>query len=397
MTMKVVMLGKWPTGTLSGGVAVHTVNLVKELSELKGLKLHMVSFSEDSEILNEGKTKINLIKTKKIYYILPFIALFKLWSEIKDIKPDIIHLQGSNISPYLIYTLFLARNKKIVITLHSNLIQELLAHEKLKVNSLRHKIIKFVVQYTFKRADRIISVGSSLKESIIKESNYDISNKVVLLPNGVDTNLFDFKIDKKKVRDKLNISKKDFIIFHAKSFVPNNGQRYLIKAFNTSLKSFPNSKLILAGEGPLKQESVELCKKLGISNNVMFLGDVPHNKIPFLMAASDLVVIPSISINKLEESSCILALEAMAMKKPVIATNIGGLKDSIINGKTGILVNDKNPDEISININKLINNSLMNYKLSKNAFNYIKNERKWTKIAEDTLNIYEFLSISDQH
>ena len=86
---------------------------------------------------------------------------------------------------------------------------------------------------------------------------------------------------------------------------------------------------------------MDLCKKLNISKNVIFLGDVPNDKISIFMNFSDLVVIQSVSIGETEESACILALEAMSMKKPVVATNWGGLKDSIVNGKNGLLINER--------------------------------------------------------
>ncbi|BDZ71673.1 glycosyltransferase family 4 protein [Methanobacterium petrolearium] len=240
------------------------------------------------------------------------------------------------------------------------------------------------------KADAIICVGSKLRKMIIKDYDAQKDN-IFFVSNGVDTKKFDFRIDKKTARTKLKILKEDLVIFHAKSFVPNNGQIYLIEAFNKLLDKFPNSNLILAGEGSLKNDLVQLCKKLQIFDKISFLGNVENEDMPLLMAASDVVVIPSVSINELEETSCILALEAMAMQKPVIATKVGGLKDSIIPNFNGILISDRNPDEIYDSLIKLINNPKLAKDLGKNGCYYVQREREWSKIALDTLFIYNKL------
>lgn len=388
--MKVVMLCKWTTDILSGGVAVHVTNLVKKLSKINDLDLTVISFGETSEVLYEGKTKIVLIKARKIYYLFPFLALIKLSREVSKVKPDLLHLQGGNFSPYLLHVLFFSKLKS-VITFHSYPTKELVAHGRLKPNSLKYKLLRWLESYTLKKVDLFISVGLRLKELIIEEYGNNIENKFFFIPNGINMDEFDSKIDKNLSRSKLNISNEEYIIFHAKSFVQNNGQEYLIKAFPEILKKIPNSKLLLAGEGPKKSELIKFSEKLGISNRVKFLGNINHEKIPSYLAACDIVVIPSVSIGELEETSCILLLEAMAMKKPVIASDIGGLKESIVNGKNGILIPDKDSNEIVNNVLLLFNNSSLYQKLSENAFNYVKNERKWSKIASYTMDVYKIL------
>lgn len=386
--MKVAVLGKWPKETLSGGVAVHTVSLVKELSQLKGLKIHMVSFGEDSKILNENNLEINLIKNRRIYYILPFLALIRLWIEIKKINPDILHLQGSNISPYLFYTLLMAGNKKKVVTYHSYPSRELVAHGHLKVKTFKYKFLRFIEKYTAKKMDYNITVDTRLKKWLVEEFGKQMGSKIDVILNGVNINLFDFKIDKFKNKSKHGLPKENPVIFHAKAFVPKNGQEYLIRAMPSILKEIPDVKLVLAGEGPLKGEMIELIHQLDIMDNIRFDGDIPNKNIPEYMAATDLMVIPSIHINNLEEASSILLVEAMAMKKPVIASEIGGLKESITAGVNGLLVPDKDPEAIAKCACDVLNNPVLATKMGDNAFNYVKKERTWSKIALETYNVY---------
>ncbi|MDP1552318.1 MAG: glycosyltransferase family 4 protein, partial [Methanobacteriaceae archaeon] len=330
-----------------------------------------------------------IIKAHKIYYYIPFLAIIKLDLELRKVKPGIIHVQGSNVSPYLFYALLLKRYKKIV-TYHSYPSRELVAHGRLKENSVKYTFLRLFEKFTFSKSDRIITVTKSLKNWLSED--FDSEDKIFTIPNGVNTIKFDYKIDNNYIMNKLNLSNDEYIIFHAKAFVPNNGQEYIIKAMPEILRHYKNVKLILAGDGPTKSKLVELSKKLKIFNNVLFLGEVPHEEIPQLMSASNVVVVPSVQMNGFEEGSSIFSLEAMAMKKPVIASNVGGFKDSIVNGKNGLLIPDKNSDAIAHNILKLIKDPIFADKLAENALNYVKNERNWSKIAKDTLKIYESIS-----
>lgn len=330
-----------------------------------------------------------MIKAYKIYYLLPFLAIIKLAFEVRKIKPDIIHVQGSNVSPYLFYTL-LVRGYKKIITYHSYPSRERLAHGSLKINSLKYKLFRLLERFTFNKFDIIITVTQRLKNWL--NDDFDSSgNKIFTIPNGVDTSSFNYDIDNKNLRNKLNLLKEEYLIFHAKSFVPNNGQEYLIKAMPKIVSANPNVKLILAGDGPMKSKLIELSKNLKIANNILFLGNIPHKEIPSIISASNVIIIPSVQINGFEEGSSIFSLEAMAMKKPIIASNIGGFRDSIIDGENGLLVPDKDSNAIAKNVLTLLQNPTLAEKLGENALVYVNKERTWSKIAQDTLDKYKLL------
>ncbi|MEN6554073.1 MAG: glycosyltransferase family 4 protein [Methanobacterium sp.] len=388
--MKVVMLCKWSTDVLSGGVAVHVTNLVKELSKIEDLNLSVISFGESSEVLYEGNTKIILIKAHKIYYLIPFLAIIKLALEVRKIKPDIIHVQGSNISPYLFYMLIVRGYKKIV-TYHSYPSRELVGQGRLKVNSLKYRFLRFIESYTAKKTDYNITVDTRLKKWIIEKFGSQLKLKITVILNGADIDRFDYKIDHMIKKSEINLEKKTLVIFHAKAFVPKNGQEYLIRAMPEISRQIPNAILVLAGDGPLKQKMIELSDNLGVLEKIRFEGDIPNENIPNYMAAADLVVVPSVHINDLEEASSILLVEAMAMKKPVIATGIGGLKESIVEGMNGILIPDKDPAAIARAVCDVLNDPILADKLGENAFKYVKKERTWQKIALETFQVYKKL------
>jgi glycosyltransferase involved in cell wall biosynthesis len=388
--MKVVMLGRYPTGKINNGVAVHTVNLINNLGKACGKEheIHMISFGDMTRTIYDGAAEIKILRIHKIYYLLPILPLMKLMHEIRKVKPDVIHVQGVNLSPYLISMLLSGKNCKKVITLHSNPTKELIAHNELKYNTPKYYFLRWLESRGLNDSDLIICVTSILKEWALEEQKNGKSKKALVMPNGVDLNTF-WPVKKSDARKKLGIPENDFIIFHAKAFVARNGQKYLIQAMPRILEHIPGAKLYLAGEGPLKPEMQTLIEDLHIKDNVVLLGDLPNVKVPGYLAASDVICIPSIFTEGLEEGSSIFLIEAMAMEKPCIASDMGGLAESIKNGVNGLLIPDKDEAAISSAVIRLYDDPALADRISKNARLYVEHERNWGALTDQLLRLYK--------
>jgi glycosyltransferase involved in cell wall biosynthesis len=386
--MNVVMLGKYPIGEIDNGVSVHTKNIIKYLGKKNSsdINLTVISFGERSSEIYDGSANICIFNACRIYYIFPFLAILKLYIEVLKRRPDIVHLQGSNMSPYLFCLLFPLKNCSKVVTSHNIHSRELVAHGKFSKNSLIYHMIRYIEKTVLSRVDLVITVTDELNEWIKKE--YSINpKKVITLSNGINEQLLSFSFDNNESEYK----KDYFCIFHAKAFVSNNGQEYLIRSLSSILEVIPNVRLVLAGDGPQKKRLLDLTKNLSLCENVIFLGNIPHSKAILYIAKADIIVIPSISIDGFEEGASIFLLEAMALGKPIIASNIGGLKENIENNVNGILVPDRDTDAISKYVIKLYNNKNLSHKLGINAKEYILQNRLWCQIAEKLYLEYESL------
>jgi glycosyltransferase involved in cell wall biosynthesis len=158
-------------------------------------------------------------------------------------------------------------------------------------------------------------------------------DRVEVIHNGANLDVFNPDIAPAE------FDKNSPIIFTARRLVKKNGLEFLLEAMAIILKE-KNCSLLIAGGGPEKGRLASLAKRLGISENVAFLGMLPHGQIPSYLALSDIVVVPS-----LIEASSLFVLEAMAMGKPVIATRTGGIPE-IMNGG-GMLVSPASSKEIA--------------------------------------------------
>jgi glycosyltransferase involved in cell wall biosynthesis len=130
---------------------------------------------------------------------------------------------------------------------------------------------------------------------------------------------------------------------------PQKGLSYLLLAMKIILAKFPETRLEIVGDGSLLGELQDLNKKLGISNSVFFFGKFAE-VIPFYNRM-DIFVLPS-----LYEGFGIVLLEAMASGVPVVATNVDGIKEVIIDGESGILIPPKSPEAIAGAVIKIIEN-----------------------------------------
>jgi glycosyltransferase involved in cell wall biosynthesis len=129
------------------------------------------------------------------------------------------------------------------------------------------------------------------------------------------------------------------------TLVPHKGHRYLLEAF----KKIENAYLLLIGNGPIKTDLDRVVFELGISNRVIFTGS-QIDVTPY-MQVMDIVVLPSSEV----EGLGISLIEAMALAKPVVATNIGGIPEVVDDGYTGLLVKPKDSDALTKAINTLLN------------------------------------------
>jgi glycosyltransferase involved in cell wall biosynthesis len=165
------------------------------------------------------------------------------------------------------------------------------------------------------------------------------------------------------------------LIFTARRLVRKNGLEFLLEAVALVLKEKKCS-LLIAGDGPEKERLISLTESLGISENVTFLGMLPHERVPSYLALCDFAVVPS-----LIEASSLFVLEAMAMGKPVIATRTGGIPEIMKNG-SGILVEPSDAEALADKILMLLDHSERE-KFAKNGRKEAANFT-WEKAAKKT-------------
>ncbi len=182
-----------------------------------------------------------------------------------------------------------------------------------------------VVAFSINKSDGVTAVSEYLKK--VTHERFDISNEIVAIPNFIDFERF---TKKNKDHFKKAIAPDgERILAHVSNFRKVKRVDDVIKVFEKVYKKIP-CKLLMIGDGPERQKAEELCRKIGLCEEVRFLGK--QDAVEELLAVADLFILPSSS-----ESFGLAALEAMACQVPVISSNIGGIPEVNIHGKTGYL------------------------------------------------------------
>jgi glycosyltransferase involved in cell wall biosynthesis len=193
----------------------------------------------------------------------------------------------------------------------------------------------------------------AIKEDMIK-NNKITQEKIFVIPAGVDLCLFDPLKKSNNVRKQFGIAPSATLIGIIALLRPEKGHKYFLKAAYLLSKKYPNIYFLIVGEEVIKGISLEELKKevikLGLKDRVFFSGY--REDIAQILSTLDLLVVSSYAV----ETTSQVILQALAMKKPVVATNIGGIPQSLCYGKAGMLVPPKNSQAIAKAIEYLIQN-----------------------------------------
>ncbi len=191
------------------------------------------------------------------------------------------------------------------------------------------------------------------------KGHFDISDKVKLSRLGVFCNLIDKK-EKKKVREGFRMGLISW-------FMPKKGIIYLLQAIKQLRdEGFENFKLILAGDGPLKDEIKEFIKIHNLEE-VNYVGQLDNKQKIEFFKDLDVFVLPSISLENDQDGIPVVLMEAIAYELPIISTNISGIPEICINEYNGFLIEEKNSRQIVDKIRLLRDDDLRRDKFSKRS------------------------------
>jgi glycosyltransferase involved in cell wall biosynthesis len=209
------------------------------------------------------------------------------------------------------------RGQAFVSTLHTSHFLRLAARPWVRPGL---RALVAMPDHNFASSIEIANVGMGLGRGL----------EVEALANGVDTAFF------RPVPPSLDRDGEGIRLVAPRRLFAKNGVEYLVRAMPLILAEAP-ADLILIGDGPERGRLEALCRELGVSDHVSFLGARPHHEMPGLLCSADLAVFPS-----LMEATSVGALEAMACELPVAASNVGGLPE-IVDGEVGRLFPPADP------------------------------------------------------
>ncbi|OES44924.1 glycosyltransferase family 4 protein [Domibacillus iocasae] len=372
----------------TGGLSVHMATLKAGL-EARGHEVDILSFTDIPEFQQKAIVRGPGFLMNKVAKGSGFVyglqqrkkMLQKLMEAQKSKNYDIVNAQE-------VYAAFAALDAglPVVSTVHGYLTYEALSAGNILKGSKEEAFLLQQEIEAYRKTRAIITVDTRIKNYVKKEAGIEGT----AIRNFI--NVDDFKPDaenKAAYREKHGVPADAPVFFVPRRLTKKNGVIYPILSLPAVLEKYPNAKLIYAGTGEAMDEMKRLIAERGIEANVELLGAIPHNVIKEYYALADVVLVPSVYSEGVEEATSISALEAMGSGSPLIACAVGGLKEIVDHGVDGLLVEEKSVEELSDAMLELLDHPDKGAAFAAAARKKIEDQYSHTAAAEKYEAIYK--------
>lgn len=302
---------------------------------------------------------------------VPFLILSEylfIKKVLRSERPDFVHSHWA-IPQGLCAALAKPRGLPHYLTIHSSDLHTL------KRFRFGHILMNFIL----KRVNVTVLVSDYLR-SLLREMAMDHSGTMTILPMGVDEVFYGQTNNNGRPKNQL---------LYIGKLIEIKGVHVLIDAMSSAIVQIPQLKLKIIGDGPQRKWLEKKAERMGLLNkNITFKGQVPHHLLPDQLRHADAVVVPSIVTKHNEtEGMPVVILESLAAGCPVLASDVGGLKEIIKYNENGLLFPHSNPDHLASEINYLYKPGVLP-ELRKGAKASSK-KFSWHKIAAQYMEIFE--------
>lgn len=286
---------------------------------------------------------------------------------------------AAHFAPYALPVLDLLR-QPLVVHFHGPWAGESRVERQSPVAIMAKRLIE---RRVYRRADRFIVLSQAFGE--ILASSYRVpAARIDVVPGGVAVDLFAGAPTRAEARAALGLSSERLLIGVVRRLVRRVGLESLLDAMTLLRVAVPDAQLLVAGSGPLREELRARAATLGLTDHVRFLGFVPDEQLPLLYRASDVTVVPSISL----EGFGLTTIESLAAGTPVLVTPVGGLPETVSPLDPGLVLTDSSPGALASGIA----DALLGRRRLPSAdacIAYARKEFDWPVIARRTLEVYE--------
>ena len=370
-----------------GGVGYVAYHLAKCMS-MRNHEVHVFTTGDSNDII-KLRDNFFLHTYKSSFTIgqapISISLLLKPLADACDL--DIIHCHIGNL-PAPLTGYLLAKKKKIplIVTHHGCWIDDYGSIPR-RICVMFYK--KILCPILFDSSNKIIALSNQHlqgnKELLKNES------KVVIIPNGIDISNLSTHVDKKECKQLLGLPIEGKIMLFVGSFSPSKSLDVLIASMKNILVAEPDSHLVLAGDGCLKANLVELSNRLNLSSKIFFIGHVGGEKKRLLFKSADLFILPSKS-----EAFPIVLLEASSCNLPIVASDINCIKEIVSHKINGLTFKCGDSYDLAEKVISCLKNQELSAKLGKRANELVK-KFHWNHIALLNEQLYLSLTIDKRN
>jgi len=288
-----------------------------------------------------------------------------------------------------------SRKVKKIYTCHSLSFEEYISRNSKPENFLAGFLYllniytrKWVEKWILDKCDEIVVLSLFTQDKLWNAHNVT-SERISIIPGGVDLKRFRPFGDKMEIRQRLNIPQNKVVLLTVRNLVQRMGLENLVYSLKTAIEKAPNLYLVMGGSGPLKDDLFALTHQLGLESHIRFTGFISENELPDYYRMADFFVLPTREL----EGFGLVTLEAMASGLPVMGTPIGGTQEILGKFDQHLLFKDSSADSMASlileNYQKMKEDPQIWEEMSLHCREFVESNYSWEKNVGALENIFD--------
>jgi len=384
---------------LQSGYAFRTLSILKEQRALGWETFHLTSPKQGpAAVPEEDVDGWHFYRTPPPGGILdgvPGLAEIELMGEVayrieqvaRRVRPHLLHAH----SPILnaIPALRVGRRLGIPVVYELRALWEDAAvdHGTAREGGLRYRVSRALETWVLRRADAVTTICEGLRSEILARGVRQ--EKVTVVPNAVDIDAFS-QGGEPEIALRRSLGLEDVLVLgFIGSFYAYEGLAVLLRAARALLARGERVRVLLVGGGRQEAELRQLAGALGVSEQVVFTGRVPHSEVQRYYDLIDVLVYPRLSMRLTELVTPLKPLEAMAQGRLLVASDVGGHRELIRPGETGVLFKAGDPEALAAAVVELNRHPERWPQLKSTARRFVENERNWRTSVARYRDVYD--------
>jgi PEP-CTERM/exosortase A-associated glycosyltransferase len=323
------------------------------------------------------------------------------WREIKALasrldslaeewRPDLLHVHSPVLNAMAALQVAKKRSLPLIYEIRAFWEDAAVGNGTGTEGSPRYRLTKALETRAVRKADAVAVICDGLRTDLIDRGIH--ADKIFLTPNGVDMGLFGSPLPPDPAfAERLGLTGADVVGFIG-SFYDYEGIDDLIAAFPLLLRHRPNAHLLLVGGGPMEAQLKAQAAALAVKDHIHFIGRVPHEEVELYYSLIDILAYPRKAMRLTELVTPLKPLEAMAQRKLVAASNVGGHRELIEDGVTGILFPPGDPEALAAALDLMFANRGQWEQRRDIARRFVERDRNWSSNISNYIPFYQKLT-----
>jgi PEP-CTERM/exosortase A-associated glycosyltransferase len=367
----------WETEHLTGPKHVATAGRVEEVD---GFRFHRTARS--------GRLLYRLPVLSQVAVIRDLRR--RLTEVAREVAPDLLHAHSPALNGAAAVGVGRAMGLPVAYEVRAFWEDAAVDHGTSRPGGARYRLTRALENSVLKRADAVTTICEGLRGAIVARGVP--AEKVTVIPNAVDVSRFRLLTERDALLERELGLTGHLVLGFIGSFYAYEGLALLVEALPAMLERRPGIKVLLVGGGKEASRLRHQADTLGVADAVVFAGRVPHDEIERYYTLCDVMVYPRLSMRLTELVTPLKVLEAMAQGKLVVASDVGGHREIVQPGETGLLFRPGDQASLTETVLDLLEHKERWPALRAAGRRFVEEERSWTASVARYAPLYERLA-----